>query len=75
MLFNDENNKAYTVELRGPTNSKEIPITAAQLEKLPIGKGQLYLVKKKLETTTTETIRITAAAEYYTDTIEIEIVE
>ena len=36
---------------------------------------QLYLVKKKLETTTTENIRITAAAEYYTGTIDIEVEE
>lgn len=75
LLFSDAENKAYTVEMRGPTRSKEIPINAKQLEKLPVGKGQLYLVKKKLESVKLEFLDINAAAEYYTHSIDIEVVE
>ncbi len=47
LLFSDENNKAYSCTITGPTPKSEKQISPAILPDIIPGKGQLYLVKKK----------------------------
>jgi len=75
LLFSDENDKAYTIMLTGPSAGEEYRIPAAKVETLNPGKHTLYLVKKKRASEKGDTLSILADIEYYTHTIEVEVVE
>ena len=75
LLFNDEQNRASTVTVQGPSNSIEHFIPRTNLANLSLGKGKLYLVKKKEEVVEEKRQRILSAIEFYSETIEIEVKE
>lgn len=75
LLFNDENNKASTIMLTGPSAGEEYRIPAAKVETLSPGKNTLYLVKKKRIAERGDSLSILADIEFYTNTIEVEVVE
>ncbi|MCO6479762.1 MAG: hypothetical protein J5I94_24205 [Phaeodactylibacter sp.] len=75
LLFNDENNKAATIMLTGPSAGEEYRIPAAKVETLSPGKNTLYLVKKKRVVERGDSLSTLADIEFYTNTIEVEVVE
>ena len=74
-LFSDENNKAATFTVEGPSKTIELSIPAEQLKDLSLGKGQLYLVKKQYNEDQEEQLNATSSIEFYTKSIDIEVVE
>lgn len=75
LLFSDENNQASTILLTGPSAGEEYRIPAAKLETLSPGRHGLYLVKKKRIAEKGDTLSVMADIEYYTHTIELEVVD
>lgn len=66
---------SYTVIAAGPHPNDIHEIPATTIPALPKGKVQLYLVKKQEVISDTPLANITASAEYYSDMIEVEVVE
>jgi len=66
---------SYTVIAAGPHPNDIHAIPATTIPALPKGKVQLYLVKKQEVISDTPLANITASAEYYSDMIEVEVVE
>ena len=75
LLFNDQNNKASSLEVKGPIQTTEITFRPQQLQSLSLGKGQLYLVKKQTSFIEKEKMNIKTVAEFYSKTIEVEVIE
>lgn len=75
LLFNDENNKASSITITGPTQGTEHLIPASNLKGLSTGKCQLYLVKKRGEIKESSDSHTVSAIEFYTNTVEVEVVE
>lgn len=73
LLFSDQNNKAVSLEIKGPSNAKEIHFTPKQIQSLSLGKGQLYLVKKQISEEQKKDMEVQVAIEYYSRTIEVEV--
>jgi len=66
---------SYTVIAAGPHSNDIHTIPPTTIPALPKGKVQLYLVKKQESTADTPIANITASAEYYSDMIEVEVVD
>ncbi len=66
---------SYTIIEKGPHPNDVHAIPPTALPALPKGKVQLYLVKKQESVADNETANITASAEYYSDILEIEVVD
>ena len=75
LFFSDQDNKASTILLTGPSAGEEYRIPAAKVETFAPGNYDLYLVKKKREVVKGDTISTMADIEYYTNTIKVEVVE
>ncbi len=75
LLFSDEHNRASTINLQGPSPGDTYRIPAAKIEPLTLGTNKLYLVKKKRLVERSDTLSILADMEYYTGTLEVEVVE
>ena len=74
-MFTDQNNKAYSISIKGPTKSSEFFIIPNDLSKLTNGEGQLYLVKKQVKRSKEQNRSILSVVEFYTSTIDIKTVE
>ncbi len=74
-MFTDKNNHAQSNTAKGPTNIPEVFIPSKNLKELTPGNGQLYLVKKQIIKTQEENQSILSVVEYYTSSLDIEIVE
>lgn len=66
---------SYTVIAAGPHPNNIHVIPATTIPALPKGKVQLYLVKKQEAIADSPLANITASAEYYSDMIEVEVVD
>lgn len=75
LFFSDADNKASTIMLSGPSAGDTYRIPAAKVETLRPGGHTLYLVKKKKTAIKGDTLSRVADIEYYTNTIDIEVVE
>ena len=75
LLFSDEDQKASTIMLTGPSAGEEYRIPAAKVETLSPGKNTLYLVKKKRTAEKGDSLSVLADIEFYTRSIEVEVVE
>jgi hypothetical protein len=75
LLFSDYNNRATNITINGPTKDIEFELKPEQLQELEVGSGQLYLVKKQYNEDQEERLSATASIEFYTRSIEIEILE
>lgn len=74
-LFDTPDNKALMTDIEGPTTSSEVTIPASKFAGVSLGKGKIYLVKKQIKTLKQEHIVTTSTLEYYTSTIDVEVVE
>ncbi len=75
LLFTSERNKSAMAEFKGPFNVKTLEVPAVQLMDVDPGKNFLYLVKKQENIQKTSTMDITSSVEYYSKTIEIQVLE
>ncbi|MCB9040001.1 MAG: hypothetical protein H6557_25550 [Lewinellaceae bacterium] len=75
LLFTGEKNKASTIMLTGPSAGEEYRIPAAKVEPLSTGKNTLYLVKKKRAAEEGDSLSTVSDIEFYTYTIDVEVVE
>lgn len=75
LLFNNEANKASSITISGPSQGIEHLIPADNLNGLTSGKCQLYLVKKKNEITESSDSYTVSSIEFYSNTVEVEVVE
>lgn len=75
LLFNDENNKASSITINGPTQGIKHDIPASNLSGLNPGKCQLYLVKKKSEIAESSDAYTVSSIEFYSNTTDVEIME
>ncbi len=73
LLFSDENNKAYSCTITGPTPKSEKQISPAILPDMIPGKGQLYLVKKKQVQQNGKNQQVNGNIEFYTNSKEIVV--
>ncbi len=74
-LFDTPDNKALMTDIEGPTTSSEALIPASKFSGVSTGKGKIYLVKKQIKTIKQDHLVTTSTLEYYTSTIDIEVVE
>jgi len=74
VLITDEKNKAATQTFQSSPNNA-VTISADKLNKLSTGKGFVYLVRKNFGKEKIQDLNIKSAAEYYTDKIDLEIIE
>jgi hypothetical protein len=75
LLFSDEENRASTITIAGPSNSMEHYFPPENLINLRPGKGRLYLVRKKTEIREESNRRVVSNTEFYSRTIDIEVKE
>ncbi|MEO0585805.1 MAG: hypothetical protein AAF135_26580 [Bacteroidota bacterium] len=73
LLFTDEDNKASSLTIEGPSNSIEHFITPESLETLTPGFGQLYLVKKQAKLVAEDYLRAVSEIEYYSKILPITV--
>ena len=73
LLFTDQDNKASSQNINGPTEKAELSIPAPKLSKLSPGKGQLYLVKKQINFHNDQNSKFRSLIEFYTNSIDIEV--
>ncbi len=66
---------SYTIIAQGPHPDNIHAIPSTTLPALPKGKVQLYLVKKYEEIADSPLANITSSAEYYSDMIEVDVVD
>lgn len=72
-LFNDSKNRATSISFDGPRESIEYSLSAPQLQSLNMGKGEFYLVKKKLYREEIGIRKIEANVEFYSLSKPIEV--
>lgn len=75
LLFTSENNVSAGAEFKGPFDVSELKIPAVQLVDVQPGKNFLYLVKTQINTARIRNMDITSSIEFYTNTIEIQVIE
>ncbi len=75
LLFSGAESKATSVTIPGPTEGIEIPVTSDQLKDLQIGPAQFYLVKKQDFKLEKPGHSIQGLTEYYTKSIDVEVIE
>lgn len=75
LLFNNENNKVTTIDIDGPSANTTISFTGEQLNELSLGKNQLYLVKKQYDQFQKDNYKMTSIIEFYSNTVEVEVVK
>lgn len=75
LLFTDSQNRAFNINIDGPTEHSAASIPKERLEKMKYGNGSLYLVRKFNSISKTEGKQINAASEFYTNAINIKVVE
>lgn len=73
LLFTDQQNKATSQTLNGPTDQSTSTIPTKYLSELSPGKGQLYLVKKQWINQRKDQVQSESLVEYYTKSIDIEV--
>ncbi|MCP3929173.1 MAG: hypothetical protein GY705_08745, partial [Bacteroidetes bacterium] len=75
LLFSNEKHQAHSIIVEGPTESIELDIPAHQVKEFPIGNGTLYLVKKQTRPIKENYVSGTSTIEFYTNAIDVEVVE
>ena len=75
LLFSDEQNRAASIQIDGPSELLEHVINKEQTQRLQVGKGMLYLVKKQVNYREEKNRQISSTIEFYSKTIEIEVKE
>lgn len=73
LLFTDKDNKAFSIDVKGPTTSPSVAIGKEKLGKMNAGKGALYLVRKLKTEEKKSGVHFNAISEFYTKSIEVEI--
>lgn len=73
LLFSDQENKAASTTIKGPSRTTEVNIPGNFLKELKPGKGNLFLVRKKKGEKKEGLIHYQYDLEYYTSPLEIEI--
>lgn len=71
LIFNDENNQATSIEIKGPMEGNALRLSAGQLTRLQPGSYQYYLVKKGLTTQTFDGITARIETEFYSEAAEL----
>ncbi len=75
LLFTDNQNRAFNIDIQGPTSSPEVFIDSEKLTKMKYGKGSLYLVRKFKSKEKKSGLHLNAISEYYTSSIDIQVIE
>ncbi len=75
LLFTDNQNRAFNINIKGPTDAPAATIEKDKLTNMKYGKGGLYLVRKFREEQKIEGRQINAVSEFYSRSIDIEVVE
>ena len=75
LLFTDEKRKAFPVQIKGPSERAELFLPAEKISNLSIGKGKLMLIKKQLEQADENNFTKISEVEFYSNNIDIEVVE
>ena len=75
VFFVNPDKKPVSLTINGPTNTSEVFLAAKNLSRLKAGKGQLRLIRKALNQLEDEPKNIESVIEYYTKSIDIDIVE
>ena len=70
LFFFGPDNKAYTIDIEGPSAGAAYPLAPDQLRDMPTGPLQLYLVKKRSTVEKGPAITVSKAMEYYTRAID-----
>jgi hypothetical protein len=65
LIFNNSENQATSIEIKGPSEGNAIRLSPGQLSTLQPGLYQYYLVKKGLNTQTVDGITARLETEYY----------
>ena len=75
LLFTDNMNRAFNIDIKGPTDLPSIAIGKEKLTNMKYGKGSVYLVRKFKEQQKKEGLEINSVSEFYTNSIDIEVIE
>lgn len=73
LLFSDAKNQASSITIQGPSASSAHFIPGPNLSNLTLGKGQLYLVKKKAMFSQQNEAEQKIVIEYYTSAKDVEV--
>ena len=68
-------NKAFPIEFKGPTQRPEFFIPRIKTANLTTGKGKLMLVKKQLIESKENNLTKISEMEFYSNNIDIEVIE
>jgi hypothetical protein len=72
-LFNDQEQKATSITVEGPTTEIEYLLPAEQLQQLAVGTGELYLVKKQVTRDSIDNRRMESTLEFYSASKEFTV--
>lgn len=73
VLITDARNQAASVTIEGPAAQQEHRIPSAPLAPLTPGRGQVYLVRKKTTQLQEGRLTVLLEGEFYSETLDIEI--
>ncbi len=75
LLLSDANNKTVTIKIDNHPRNAPITILPEHVNRLAVGSGTLYLVKKENIQTESDGIQVTGLTEYYSTVKAIEVIE
>ena len=75
LMFTDKDKQFSSISIKGPSPISQFFIPSSDLDKLTLGNGQLYLVKKQVLKTQEQNQAILSVVEYYTSPIDIKVVD
>jgi hypothetical protein len=75
LLFTDEKGASFYIEKNGPAEASAIPLSAQELQTIPPGNYEVYLVKKQARRTEDEDHTVFSVIEYYSSVRAVRVVE
>jgi hypothetical protein len=75
LLFTDEKGASFYIEKNGPTEASMLPRSAEELQAIPPGNYEVYLVKKQARRTEGKDHTVFSVIEYYSSVRAVRVVE
>lgn len=74
LLFTDEKGASFYVEKNGPAKESTLPLSVQELQAIPPGNYEVYLVKKQARSTTGKGHTVFSVIEYYSSVKEVRVI-
>ncbi len=73
LFFTDEQNRAFNLDLKGPTTSNKVSFSAPQVKDLPTGNLEMSVITKELVLMESDLVRSATETEFYAAPINLKV--